>query len=52
MKRAVAAYLLEERGAQDLYDLPGWRRSEWLTVAFHLFIGAPTQEAPLLLYSG
>ena len=47
MKCAVAAYLPEERGAQDstIY-LVGV--AELLTVAFHLFIGAPTQEAPLL----
>ena len=47
MKCAVAAYLPEERGAQDstIY-LVGV--TEWLTVAFHLFIRAPTQEAPLL----
>ena len=43
----MAAYLPEERGAQDstIY-LVGV--AEQLTVAFHLFIGAPTQEAPLL----
>ena len=43
----MAAYLPEERGAQDstIY-LVGV--AERLTVAFHLFIGAPTQEAPLL----
>ena len=46
MKCAVAAYLPEERRAKDstIY-LVGV--AEWLTVAFHLFIGAP-QEAPLL----
>ena len=47
MKCAVAAYLPEERGAQNsmiyLVDV-----AERLTVAFHLFIGAPTQEEPLL----
>ena len=47
MKSAAAAYLPEERGAQDstIY-LVGV--AERLTVAFHLFIGAPTQEVPLL----
>ena len=47
MKCAVAAYLPEERRAQDstIY-LVGV--AEWLTVAFHLFIGAPTKEAHLL----
>ena len=40
-------FLRSERGAQDstIY-LVGV--AERLTVAFHLFIGAPTQEAPLL----
>ena len=43
----MAAYLPEERGAQDstIY-LVGV--AERLTVAFHLFIGAPTQEEFLL----
>ena len=48
-KCAVAAYLPEERGAQDsTFYLVGV--AEQLTVAFHLgmyWIGAPTQEAPL-----
>ena len=40
-------FLRSEREAQDstIY-LVGV--AEQLTVAFHLFIGAPTQEAPLL----
>ena len=40
-------FLRSERGTQDstIY-LVGV--AERLTVAFHLFIGAPTQEAPLL----
>ena len=47
MKCAVAAYFPEERGAQNstIY-LAGV--AERLTVAFHLFNGAPTQETPLL----
>ena len=37
----------EEEGAQDsMIYLVGV--AERLTVAFHLFIGAPTQESPLL----
>ena len=48
LKCAVAAYLPEERGAQDstIYLVGGV--AERLTVAFHIFIRAPTQEAPLL----
>ena len=47
-KSAVAAYLPEERkrGSRSTIYLVGV--TERLTVAFHLFIGAPTQEAPLL----
>ena len=47
VKCAVVAYLHEKRRAQDstIY-LVGV--AERLTVAIHLFIGAPTQEAPLL----
>ena len=47
MKCAVAANLPEERGAQDsMICLVGV--AEWLTITFHLFIGAPTKEARLL----
>ena len=43
----MAAYLPKERGAPDsMTYLIGV--AERLTGAFHLFIGAPTQEAPLL----
>ena len=43
----LSAYLPEEREAQDstIYLIGVAKR---LTVAFHLFIGASTQEAPLL----
>ena len=47
MKCVVSAYLPEERGAPNsMIYLVGV--AERLTVEFHLFIGAPTQEAPLL----
>ena len=47
VKFVVKCVWCNKRGDQDstIY-LVGV--AEWLTVAFHLFIGAPTQEAPLL----
>ena len=46
MKCVLWQAIFLRRRAQDTIYLIGV--TERLTIAFHLFIGAPTQEAPLL----